>query len=156
MMADLPVTSTPRDGTAVELQRVPARTSLIGPRHCAWVRFFSREPAFARLVWTPTVARAVRSTMTRKETSVSSSLETAQETNVPWGADHHREMRRRFPHVIRAGVIGEDLPEEGNRVELDSTMKDSNGIPVPRVVYAFSENTRRMLQRGAQAARQLH
>jgi len=82
-------------------------------------------------------------------------LATALETNVPWGADHHREMRRRFPHVIRAGVIAEDLPEEGNRVELDSTLKDSDGIPAPRVVYSFSENTRRLLQRGAQAAREL-
>ena len=82
-------------------------------------------------------------------------LATALETNVPWGADHHREMRRRFPHVIRAGVIAEDLPEEGNRVELDSTLKDSNGIAAPRVVYSFSENTRRLLQRGAQAVREL-
>jgi len=82
-------------------------------------------------------------------------LATALETNVPWGANHHREMRRRFPHVIRAGVIGEDLPGEGNRVELDSAVKDSNGIPVPRVVYSFSENTRRLLQRGTQAAREL-
>ena len=82
-------------------------------------------------------------------------LTTASETNVPWGISHHREMRHRFPHVIHAGVIGEDLPEESNRVELDSSMKDSNGIPAPRVVYSFSENTRRMLQRGAQAAREL-
>lgn len=82
-------------------------------------------------------------------------LATALETNVPWGASHHREMSRRFPHVIRAGVIGEDLPEESNRVELDSNAKDSNGIPAPWVVYSFSENTRRMLQRGTQAAREL-
>jgi choline dehydrogenase-like flavoprotein len=82
-------------------------------------------------------------------------LATALETNVPWGADHHHEMRRRFPHVIHVGVIGEDLPEERNRVELHPTAKDSNGIPAPRVVYSFSENTRRMLQRGTQAAREL-
>lgn len=82
-------------------------------------------------------------------------LGTALETNVPWGISHHREMRRRFPHVIHAGVIGEDPPEESNRVELDPSMKDSNGIPAARVVYSFSENTRRMLQHGAQAAREL-
>ena len=82
-------------------------------------------------------------------------LATSLETHVPWGVNHHKEMRRRFPHVIRAGVIGEDLPEEKNRVELDATIKDSNGIPAPRVIYSFSENTRRMLQRGAQAAREL-
>jgi len=82
-------------------------------------------------------------------------LATALEANVPWGVNHHREMRRRFPHVIHVGVIGEDLPEERNRVELDSAMKDSNGIPVPRVFYSFSENTRRMMRRGVQTAREL-
>ena len=38
---------------------------------------------------------------------------------VPWGAEHHRIMRQRFPHIIRITVLGEDLPEENNRVELD-------------------------------------
>lgn len=82
-------------------------------------------------------------------------LATALEAEVPWGTDHHRQMRHRFPHVLSAGVLAEDLPEEGNRVELDSNAKDSNGIPAPRVIYALSENTNRMLRHGTQTARKL-
>jgi choline dehydrogenase-like flavoprotein len=82
-------------------------------------------------------------------------LDTALDPQIPWGADHHRQMRRRFPHVLSAGVLAEDLPEEDNRVELDPAARDSNGIPAARVIYAFSENTRRLLQHGVRAAREL-
>jgi choline dehydrogenase-like flavoprotein len=39
----------------------------------------------------------------------------------------------------------EDLPEETNRVTLDPDLKDSDGIPAPKVVYKISENTDRSL-----------
>ena len=51
--------------------------------------------------------------------------------------------------------MSEDLPEEINRVELDDKVKDSNGMPAPRVTYRASENTKAMLQHGANAARQV-
>jgi choline dehydrogenase-like flavoprotein len=64
-------------------------------------------------------------------------------------------MRKRFPHLIQVTVLGEDLPEDANRVELDAAAKDSNGIPAPRVVYSFSQNTRKLLEHGAAMAKQL-
>jgi len=73
---------------------------------------------------------------------------------VPWGLEHHKVMRRRFPHIIRVTVLGEDLPVESNRVELDPEAKDSSGIPAPRVVYTYSENSLKMLDHGARRARQ--
>ena len=73
---------------------------------------------------------------------------------VPWGASHHEVMRRRFPHIIRISVLGEDLPEKNNRVELDPEVKDSSGIPAPRVVYGYSENSLNMLEHGGAMARQ--
>lgn len=73
---------------------------------------------------------------------------------VPWGAEHHQVMRRRFPHIIRVTVCGEDLPEEHNRVELDPELKDSSGVPAPRVVYTYSDNSLRMVQHAAMMARQ--
>ena len=51
--------------------------------------------------------------------------------------------------------MSEDLPEEVNRVELDDTVKDSNGIPAPRATYRASDNTKAILQHGAAAARQV-
>ena len=82
-------------------------------------------------------------------------LGTALATNVPWGKDHHRVMRQRFPHLMHVTAIGEDLPDDANRVELDPNLKDSDGIPAPRVVYSFSENTRKLLEHGASRAREV-
>jgi choline dehydrogenase-like flavoprotein len=73
---------------------------------------------------------------------------------VPWGPSHHRVMRQRFPHLIRVTVMGEDLPEENNRVEIDPELKDSSGIPAPRVVYGYGENSLKMLEHGDKMARQ--
>jgi choline dehydrogenase-like flavoprotein len=74
---------------------------------------------------------------------------------VPWGAAHHREMRKRFGHTVGLAVMAEDLPEETNRVERDPDARDSSGIPAPRVRYSFSENSLKMLEHGARAARQV-
>ncbi|MBV8866389.1 MAG: GMC family oxidoreductase [Acidobacteriaceae bacterium] len=63
-------------------------------------------------------------------------------------------MRQRFPHIIRISVLGEDLPEHDNRVELDPQIKDSSGIPAPRVVYVYSENSLKMLEHSGNMARQ--
>ena len=72
-----------------------------------------------------------------------------------WGADHHRSMHKRFPHMIQLTVLGEDLPDENNRVELDPDVKDSNGIPAARVVYNWSENSLKMLKHAEQMGRQV-
>ena len=63
-------------------------------------------------------------------------------------------MKKRFPHLIRVTVMGEDLPEEHNRVELDGELKDTSGIPAPRVVYSYGENSLKMLEHGRAMARQ--
>ena len=41
----------------------------------------------------------------------------------------------------RSSAICEDLPEEHNRVTLDPVLKDSHGIPAPRIDYTISENS---------------
>ena len=74
---------------------------------------------------------------------------------VPWGAAHHVTMRRRFGHTVGIAVLAEDLPEAVNRIELDPSAKDSNGIAAPRVTYRASDNTLRMLKHGVNAARQV-
>src|SRR5439155_14822956 len=54
---------------------------------------------------------------------------------VPWGQDHHRAFAERDGHLISLGVMGEDLPEEHNRVTLDPVLTDSDGVPAPKVRY---------------------
>src|SRR6201988_3767630 len=67
---------------------------------------------------------------------------------LPWGADHHRVFRKLNGHRLALSAICEDLPEEHNRVTLDPVLKDSHGIPAPRIDYKISENTRRMMEHG--------
>ena len=62
---------------------------------------------------------------------------------LPWGAEHHAAFRRLNGHRIGLSAICEDLPEEHNRVTLDPVLKDSNGIPAPRIDYRIGENTAR-------------
>src|SRR5690606_1912500 len=71
----------------------------------------------------------------------------------PWGREHHRAMKRRFGHVIRLTLLGEDLPDPANRVELDPEVKDSNGIPAARVIYSYSENSLRMHEHARRMAK---
>lgn len=71
-----------------------------------------------------------------------------------WGAGHHASVRERFGHCLTWGIFAEDLPEEGNRVELDPELCDPDGLPSPRVRYAISENSRRLLGFHVERARE--
>lgn len=74
---------------------------------------------------------------------------------LPWGKDHHLAYRQLLYRALRVGVACEDLPEEHNRVTLDPVLKDSHGIPAPRIDYAVSENTRRMMEHGIARATEI-
>src|SRR5581483_5822609 len=72
---------------------------------------------------------------------------------LPWGKDHHRVYRELLHRRLVIGIACEDLPEEHNRVTLDPVLKDSHGIPAPKIDYMISENSRRMMEHGiAQAS----
>ena len=66
--------------------------------------------------------------------------------NPIWGTDFHKSFRERFARSAMWGIICEDLPEIENRVVLDPVLKDSDGIPAPRLLYRMSENSKRLLQ----------
>jgi choline dehydrogenase-like flavoprotein len=74
---------------------------------------------------------------------------------LPWGEDHHRVFRRLNGHRLGASAICEDLPEEHNRVTLDAVLKDSHGIPAPRVDYTIRENTAKMMRHGIARVREM-
>jgi choline dehydrogenase-like flavoprotein len=64
---------------------------------------------------------------------------------LPWGADHHRAYAELFDRTAGMVAICEDLPEACNTVTIDPDLKDSDGIPAPKVTYRVSENSQRML-----------
>ena len=68
---------------------------------------------------------------------------------VPWGREHRRALRRALrPHDHRRRSSARICPSRTNRVDLDPALADGHGIPAPRVSYALSENSRRMLDHG--------
>ncbi|MEH6526825.1 MAG: GMC family oxidoreductase [Sneathiella sp.] len=62
-----------------------------------------------------------------------------------WGATLHRSTKKRLGRSFEWGIIAEDLPSLDNRVVLDDTLLDSDGIAAPKVIYKNSENTKRLL-----------
>jgi choline dehydrogenase-like flavoprotein len=74
---------------------------------------------------------------------------------LPWGKDHHRAYRDLVYRRVQCGIACEDLPEEHNRVTLDPVLKDSHGIPSPKIDYTISENTRLMMEHGIARAEEV-
>lgn len=62
-----------------------------------------------------------------------------------WGTEHHEQVTAYLGRTASWGVFGEDLPDEANRVELDPELTDSSGIAAPRLHYAVSDNSRKLL-----------
>jgi len=68
------------------------------------------------------------------------------EENAIWGNGFHEGIRKRLGHSAMWGIIAEDLPDEENRVVLDSSLTDSDGIAAPKIIYRMSENSHRLLE----------
>lgn len=71
---------------------------------------------------------------------------------IPWGAGFHEAFARTFAHTTGMVNICEDLPESHNRVTLDPTLADPDGIPAPKINYRLSENSKRMLAHSVEKA----
>jgi choline dehydrogenase-like flavoprotein len=67
------------------------------------------------------------------------------EHNTVWGTDFHQGVQSRLNHSAMWGIVAEDLPEEANRVMLDTELTDSHGIPAPKITYRIGENSRRIM-----------
>lgn len=61
-----------------------------------------------------------------------------------WGAAFHSNRDTKFGRSFEWGIMAEDLPEEHNRVVLHDSMTDSDGIPAAKILYNYSENTKRL------------
>jgi choline dehydrogenase-like flavoprotein len=62
-----------------------------------------------------------------------------------WGEPFARRLKGSAGHTIAWVIVPEDLPEESNRVTLDPVLKDSDGLPAPKINYTISDNTQRMI-----------
>jgi choline dehydrogenase-like flavoprotein len=86
---------------------------------------------------------------------VSTALWGMSQGQLPWGVEHHRAYQKLFDRTAGMVIICEDLPEPCNTVTLDPELKDSNGIPAPKITYRLSDNSTRMLEHAVARGREV-
>ena len=86
--------------------------------------------------------------VTRGPGPLGTAMQGLQTGTIPWGEGHHEAFAKQFDHTAGICIVGEDLPEEHNRVTLDPELVDSDGIPAPKITYRYSENSRNMMRFG--------
>ncbi|MFB0874868.1 MULTISPECIES: GMC oxidoreductase [unclassified Sphingobium] len=67
----------------------------------------------------------------------------------------HARFDAQFGHRLKWVILAEDLPDEGNRVELHPSLTDDDGIPAARIVYRTSDSARRALDHNVAQATQI-
>jgi choline dehydrogenase-like flavoprotein len=73
-------------------------------------------------------------------------LKTVLAPGTPWGAGHHTYVRERLGRTVSWVILGEDLPEESNRVTLSPDQTDAWGIPAAALSYRISDNSTALLK----------
>ena len=120
-----------------------------GPQTVMWSKeFYETDPSRGFL-------RGYTLQFTRGTGPANEAITSMAAGRLPWGKDHHRVYRTLLYHRMLIGVACEDLPEEHNRVTLDPVLKDSHGIPAPKIDYTIGENTRRMMEHGIARASEI-
>lgn len=72
-----------------------------------------------------------------------------------WGPEFTR-MIDQYLHTAGMWIVGEDMPQESNRVTLNTTVKDENGLPVPNVHYDDHPNDVAMREHGYRAGEKVY
>jgi choline dehydrogenase-like flavoprotein len=63
-----------------------------------------------------------------------------------WYENFHSTVKRRYNRSAMFSFVGEDLPRESNRVELDEKSRDDSGLPGVKIRYRTDENSRALLE----------
>jgi choline dehydrogenase-like flavoprotein len=63
-----------------------------------------------------------------------------------WGRQNKARVKEMFGHVVGLAGSGEQLPDVRNQVTLDPQVKDSFGLPVPRLKLQAFDNDRAIIQ----------
>ena len=119
------------------------------PPTCLWSKeFYETDPS-------RDFVRGYTIQFNRGTGPVTEAITSAAKGMLPWGAEHHAKFRRFNGRRIALTAICEDLPEEHNRVTLDPVLKDSHGIPAPRIDYKIGENSAKMMAHSIARAKEV-
>jgi len=64
------------------------------------------------------------------------------------------EAMQRYNHTVGVKLVGECMPQEGNRVTL-ADERDAFGLPVARVTYSYGDNDKRMITHALASMREV-
>jgi choline dehydrogenase-like flavoprotein len=73
-----------------------------------------------------------------------------------WGAAVHDLTETTLGHAFDWGVGIEDLPHESNAVTIDPELKDSDGIPAPKITFTIDDEMRANLAFQLERAQEAH
>ena len=73
-----------------------------------------------------------------------------------WGAGYKRALRENYPRQMNIDVHTTSLPLDGNRIELDPTLRDAWGLPAMRVTYRDHPDDVAMMRFLSGKAMQVH
>jgi len=62
-----------------------------------------------------------------------------------FGRDFKRDIKKRYPAWVELHPYGEVVPVPENRVEVDENRLDAYGVPLPRIIFKYGENERKMV-----------
>ncbi|MGO1543228.1 MAG: GMC family oxidoreductase [Gulosibacter sp.] len=72
------------------------------------------------------------------------------------GAAGQRLVEKALGRAFEWAATIEDLPEEHNRVTLSTTLKDSSGLPAPKIHYTVSEDSKRNIAWNVERMQEAH
>ncbi|MDH4046400.1 MAG: GMC family oxidoreductase, partial [Gemmatimonadota bacterium] len=72
-----------------------------------------------------------------------------------WGRQYARDIEA-YRNVAGLWIIGEDMPQGGNAVTLDASVRDQHGLPVAHVHHVDHPNDTAMRKRAWQVSRSLY
>ena len=68
-----------------------------------------------------------------------------------WGRQYASDIEN-YRNVAGLWIVGEDMPQESNRIALHDTKKDQYGLPIPSVNYKDHPNDTAMRNHAWEAA----
>ena len=71
-----------------------------------------------------------------------------------WGATLRRTMFD-YNYYSGLGIVGETLPQFGNRVKLHDPRRDRSGLPVAHVLFGHHENDQRLIDHSTGKMREI-
>jgi choline dehydrogenase-like flavoprotein len=117
-------------------------------------QFYEGDPSrrgFVRGFWylssgyTGPVRAALGEPPQPRATVIPAALKMERDGPLPWGRVHHAAFQQQYSHTVGTSILFEEIPQDTNYVELDSSITDDVGIPGIKLHFKRSQNLEKMI-----------